>query len=434
MNNNETLARACKDLCYQEAFYGLYMMMLNKYWDSRVPTAGVSKNGINYQLSINEKFWERLEPIHKMGIMKHELLHICFFHLEKHFEFEDHVIANMAEDMEINQYIDNNWLPGKDVTRAQFMKKWTPIVQDITDRFNAKTIDEAQYDEEMGKVPPRGFYYEDYKDDLKLDPKAGSHYYYDKLKKNLTCKKPNPQLKGMYDAMQCHRHPLGHGTWKEFEGLTEAEKKLMKAQVDFHLRAVADQVKSRGTVPSELQGYIDSLDKEEPPKFDWKRFIRQFSGGSQKVYTKKLRRKYNKRFEDNPGLKVKPRRHILVAVDTSGSVNDTELKEFFHEIHHLQKTGSEVTVLQCDAAISSIEPLKRGIEERIKITGRGGTDFNPPCEYFTQNSDKYTCMIYFTDGECSPPDNDVRGRMLWVLSSNSSENNNLPGVTIKLPK
>jgi hypothetical protein len=35
--------------------------MLNKVWDKRrVPTAGVSKNGINYQLTINPEFWESL--------------------------------------------------------------------------------------------------------------------------------------------------------------------------------------------------------------------------------------------------------------------------------------------------------------------------------------------------------------------------------------
>ncbi len=35
-----------------------------------------------------------------------------------------------------------------------------------------------------------------------------------------------------------------------------------------------------------------------------------------------------KQFEDNPGLKIKQKQHILVAVDTSGSVSNDELKEF----------------------------------------------------------------------------------------------------------
>ena len=43
----------------------------------------------------------------------------------------------------------------------------------------------------------------------------------------------------------------------------------------------------------------------------------------------------------------------------------------------------------------------------------------------------YSCMVYLTDGECycnvKP-----RGKMLWVISSRSEMNENLPGPKIKL--
>ncbi len=120
---------------------------------------------------------------------------------------------------------------------------------------------------------------------------------------------------------------------------------------------------------------------------------------------------------------------MLLAIDTSGSVNDNELKEFFNEIDHIHKTGSDITVIQCDTAISNIATYKPNHE--IKIYGRGGTSFQPVIDYYNENIHKFTSLVYFTDGEAWAPDN-VRGRVLWVLSSSSPMNDNLPGKVIKL--
>ena len=51
-----------------------------------------------------------------------------------------------------------------------------------------------------------------------------------------------------------------------------------------------------------------------------------------KIYTKKTRRKPNKRFYGNPALKIKQKKNTLVAIDTSGSVNKDSILEFFNEI------------------------------------------------------------------------------------------------------
>ena len=49
----DKLARACKSLILREPFYGLFLIGLNKKIRKDVPTAGVSKQGIGIQLSIN---------------------------------------------------------------------------------------------------------------------------------------------------------------------------------------------------------------------------------------------------------------------------------------------------------------------------------------------------------------------------------------------
>jgi len=60
------------------------------------------------------------------------------------------------------------------------------------------------------------------------------------------------------------------------------------------------------------------------------------------------------------------------------------------------------------------------------------TYFDPVVDYFNENSRKFSCLIYFTDGEAPAPERNPNGRCLWVLSSRSSECDHLPGKTIKL--
>ena len=69
----EQLAMTSKELMLTEAFYGMFLIMLNKRWSDRVSTACVSLNGINYQLDICPKFWDDLTPKHRIGLLKHEL-------------------------------------------------------------------------------------------------------------------------------------------------------------------------------------------------------------------------------------------------------------------------------------------------------------------------------------------------------------------------
>ena len=111
MDKQKSLSKISKELMLKEPYYGFFLIMLNKVWRKDLPTAGVSKNGINFQLAINEDFWTSLSEMHQMGLLKHELLHIAFGHLTSFKSFKNKRLANVAMDMEINQFIDKDWLP-----------------------------------------------------------------------------------------------------------------------------------------------------------------------------------------------------------------------------------------------------------------------------------------------------------------------------------
>ena len=385
INIQDQVARTTKTLIFTEPFYGLFLIGINKQYSERIPTAGVSKHGIGMQLTINPVFYNELSEDHRFGLIKHELLHIAFGHLLLRDLYRDHKLFNIAADLEINQYILESKLPTGGLLLSSFPE-------------------------------------------IKLPKKAGTKKYYELLEQAHE-DGTSPSLDNLMNKMDGESEYC-HGTWNEFDSLPEADKKLMQKQIEHQLKDSAEQtVKKQGHVPGELAELIHRLMHIKPAKFDWKGYLKRFVGNSSIVYTKKLRRKYNKRYAGNPGLKIKFKNHILVGVDTSGSVNNDELKEFFNELAHMVKTGHRITVAQCDTQIKSVKEFNP--KHDWEIHGRGGTCFQPVIDHYNEKKGVYTALVYLTDGEAYSPDN-CPNNTLWCLSSISQMNNDLPGQVIKL--
>lgn len=384
VNISDTLAKASKTLILEEPFYGLFLVGLNKTFRKDIPTAGVSKHGIGAQLSINPDYFSDLSLEHRIGLLKHELLHISFGHLLTRDRYPNKKLFNIAADLEINQYILDSYLPDGGLKLDTFPE-------------------------------------------LNLPEKAGTDEYY-RLLEQAQEDGSSESLNSLLDQMNGDS-PYDHMTWDEFDQLSEADKKLVQKQIEHQLKEVAEQTEKRcGSIPGELAELIQRLRYVEPAKFDWKGYLRRFVGNSTVIYTKKLRRKYNKRYSANPGLKIKFKNHILVGIDTSGSVSSDELKEFMNELVHMHKTGHKITIAQCDTQLNSVEEFnpKRDLE----IKGRGGTSFQPVVDHFNEKGN-YTALIYLTDGEAYNPENCPKNT-LWVLSSRSQMNDELPGKVIQL--
>ena len=388
------IAKAGKTLMIREPFYGLFLSSLNKIITDSVPTLAVGLDGINTNLYINENFWNSLTDTEQIAVLKHELIHICFFHLTLRSSFANNELFNIAADLEVNQLITG--LPEGCVT---------------LDYFKKQGID--------------------------LPPRAGTRLYYDILKNEL---KNNPDLlnglgndsNGNDDGSPNYGDGSGHEKWKQFDQLTEAEKKLVENQTDYVLKSTADTVmKNQGTIPGELRSKIDSLFEQKPQIFNWKAYLRRLLGNSNFVYTKKTLRKLSKRFEDSAGIKIKQKTNILVAIDTSGSINDAELADFFSEINYIYKSGAKVTILECDAKIGRVYEYKGKYDSQV--TGGGGTDFAPVINYYNDHRSDFTTLVFFTDGYASLTNFKLMKKMIWVISSNGKEDK-YPGLTINIPK
>ena len=378
------IEKAYKKLLIENPFYGLFLLGLSKVIDKSVETACVRKRGINCELVINPEYWETQDDMQQLNLIQHEIYHIVFQHMFMTPFFKNHEVLNVAADCEVNSYLqnlDNTWI--------------------IPSMFNA-------------------------------EPKLGTKTYYDIIM-NQTPPPPPQRGGGNNGSNDLPNTKDDHSSWgKEFQECSDAEKQLIQNQINSQIKTAAEQtIKMRGTIPAEMQAIVDELFKPKPRVFDWKAYFRRMLGSIYDINIKKTRRKESIRFPGAAGIKHKKKVSILVAVDTSGSVNDEELKDFFSEITYIYKAGARITILECDAAISA------NYEYTGKWTGkvhsRGGTDFQPVIDYYRKNMKDYAALVYFTDGECSIPNNVPRDT-IWVITSAGDHSKKYPGRTLFIPK
>lgn len=310
------LDRAVKTLLIREPFYGLFLLNLNRYYGDKCDTACVCRNGINTELCVNKKFWDTLSDDEQLAVLHHELNHILFKHITSSEYFGDHNKFNKAADLEVNSYI--------------------PVLQ---------------------KDP----YY--YPARFNLENNKGTKFYYENL--------PDEPDQSQNGSGNSYDPNDSHASWKDFQDLSDTEKQLIENQIDYQAKNTAETCqKLIGSIPGELKEYLDSLFKIKPQVFNWKAYFRRVIGNliTSELYLTRMRP--SRRFPDSRGVRFKRKPHVLVGVDTSGSVSNEELEDFFSEIYYLWKSGVKVTIAQVDTKIEHIEEYNGKFNK--EIYGRGG--------------------------------------------------------------
>jgi len=164
----------------------------------------------------------------------------------------------------------------------------------------------------------------------------------------------------------------------------EAEQEEIKSMIT----QAASVAKSIGSLPGSLSFIIKDLLE---PKVDWRALLAEF-------LTRQFEPDYDWRRPSKryvhmgtyiPSIMPSQQQgSIAVAIDTSGSISDEELRIFLSELSHLiaQSFIHEVHFYQCDADIKSYEVVSKwNLPLEGKITGRGGTDFRPVFQHIAEN-------------------------------------------------
>jgi predicted metal-dependent peptidase len=121
-----------------------------------------------------------------------------------------------------------------------------------------------------------------------------------------------------------------------------------------------------------------------------------------------------------PSLNAPEIGKVILAVDTSGSINQEEIKSMVSEIKGILNAypGTELTVIFCNNKIQG-EPETLTQHDDLKEIPRpgGGTDFRPPFDHAEKEQLDPKALIYFTDGECNDfPDPAPDYPVLWILT------------------
>jgi predicted metal-dependent peptidase len=112
--------------------------------------------------------------------------------------------------------------------------------------------------------------------------------------------------------------------------------------------------------------------------------------------------------------------HVLVAVDTSASINEAQLQQFWAEIQSLAgQVSMQLTLLAADTKLAAGAPWVFAPGE-VPLWphphGQGGTDFRPVFAWLEQYGEGVDALIYFTDGKGDYPLNMPSVPVLWALA------------------
>ena len=173
-----------------------------------------------------------------------------------------------------------------------------------------------------------------------------------------------------------------------------------------------------GSIPGDM---ISIIEANMTIKLDYRKMLNMFRASVISTTRRLTRTRPNRRYDfDCMGSQYAFTTKLLIAVDVSGSISDTALQQFFSIINRFFKYGIEsLDVLQFDCEMTGeIMSLKKA-RKKVKITGRGGTNFQIPIDYY-ETHQEYDGMIIFTDGYAPKPEQRRHfERILWVLTSRS---------------
>ncbi len=193
--------------------------------------------------------------------------------------------------------------------------------------------------------------------------------------------------------------------WDEDEEMTDkVNQQILKAQ----------KTNQWGSVSGQFQETITASMKIP---MDYRRILSQFRASIISQRRKLTRMKPNRRYGfEFMGSQFEPKTHLLVAVDVSGSIGSDDLEHFFSIINRFFTYGVEaINVIAFDTEIKQEFELKKAAKN-IRITGRGGTDFQCAVDYYEAHPE-FQGMIIFTDGYADVPKITKEKQILWILTS-----------------
>ena len=108
---------------------------------------------------------------------------------------------------------------------------------------------------------------------------------------------------------------------------------------------------------------------------------------------------------------------LVVAVDSSGSIDEELLNTFLSELNFLMSTipNYEIDLLICDNKIRAHKTFYNGDILETDISGGGATDFRPIFNFIDENLDDTKLLLYFSDLDGIFPKDEPNYDVKWIV-------------------
>lgn len=186
------------------------------------------------------------------------------------------------------------------------------------------------------------------------------------------------------------------------------------------LAAAAHEAAQAGRLPAQ---WHELLGRFAQPRLPWRALLERFLVALAREdysFAKPSRREGAAML---PGLAGREA-NLVVALDTSGSIDRKLLAEFAEEVDALKgRIRARVALVFCDAAMSRDSPLRFEAWETIALPealeGGGGTRFTPVFEWAEREPVRPDALIYFTDAQGEFPERAPEYPVLWIVTGNA---------------
>lgn len=380
MTIEENLVRSRVKLLKESPFFGTLLLNTKYKVTDTISTAATDGN----YLLLNEEFMNSQSPEHFRSILLHEVLHMALEHIDRLKDVfdTDPITANLAADIVVNGIIlDNGFpLPSEAISDSDLKHL---SVREIYNILRQKQQEDPNY----------------------MQKKYGN---------------------GSDEVNQClQKSPSSgqggkEGKFQENGGMSKNDKTNWK---DILNKAITiARSKRAGPIGAGINRILDGFLE---PTINWKDVLYKYITSSRTDFEGFDRRTIYQGLylDDLGGGKIK----VALFVDTSGSVDEKLLSEFFGEIKFAINALPNITgeLWYFDTELYPEGDIRE--IDNLTIKGGGGTDFAPAMkklkELHEENVSDQILGIIFTDGYARMDNWDIpECSLLWCISPGGVSN------------
>ena len=377
------LAAARTKLILDKPFLGALVLRLpmevaNDDW---CPTTATDARRFYY----NPEFIDCLSLDETQFVLAHEALHCALSHFARR-QHRRKLHWDMASDYAINPLLIGDGLKA-------------PPGSLYLQQFKGMTVEEIYpcLDEKDDEQPLDNHVYD--KDNSKGSGNS-------KTEKDLSAEKSDKQ----------NTQDQGEGSGGEPEPLTPDETETLNIQWQQRLAGAAQQAMQAGKLGGEMARMVDHLLQ---PQLPWRLLLARYMTAVARDDFSYIRPSRREGDFIMPSLRSN-QAELVVALDTSGSIQDEEMSEFLAEINALKgQIRARISLLACDSQLAEEAPWEFEAWDEFslpeKITGGGGTSFKPVFEWVEQQGLRPDLLVYFTDAEGAFPSLEPTYPVIWLV-------------------